>query len=204
MARIFDRVEWPVHTERLIIRPAVPEDADAAFAFRSLDSVAEWIGRAQTSREAHAEWFAEPANLACTLVLEKDGEVIGDLYFWVNDAWAQKEVEDLAKAAQAEIGWTLHPDHHGQGLATEAAVKLLEICFTGFGLRRVVAECFAENSASWQLMERIGMRREAYSRKDSLHRSRGWLDGMTYALLADEWAEQQAQRSENRSGSSSD
>ena len=31
------------------------------------------------------------------------------------------------------------------------------------------------------------MRREEYAVQDSLHRTRGWLDGMTYALLADEW-----------------
>jgi RimJ/RimL family protein N-acetyltransferase len=31
------------------------------------------------------------------------------------------------------------------------------------------------------------MRREIYSVRDSLHRSGQWLDGMSYALLADEW-----------------
>jgi RimJ/RimL family protein N-acetyltransferase len=36
-------------------------------------------------------------------------------------------------------------------------------------------------------MERVGMRREQYTVRDSLHRSDGWLDGMCYALLADEW-----------------
>ena len=31
------------------------------------------------------------------------------------------------------------------------------------------------------------MRREAHTRADSLHRTGGWLDGMEYAVLADEW-----------------
>jgi hypothetical protein len=31
------------------------------------------------------------------------------------------------------------------------------------------------------------MRREAHNVRDSLHRSGRWLDGLTYALLADEW-----------------
>jgi hypothetical protein len=31
------------------------------------------------------------------------------------------------------------------------------------------------------------MRREAHTVKDALHRDRGWLDGYTYALLAEEW-----------------
>ena len=36
-------------------------------------------------------------------------------------------------------------------------------------------------------MERIGMRREAYTIGDGLHRELGWLDGYSYALLASEW-----------------
>jgi RimJ/RimL family protein N-acetyltransferase len=54
-------------------------------------------------------------------------------------------------------------------------------------LRRVFATCFADNTGSWRLMEKLGMRREAHNVRDSLHRDRGWLDGYTYALLADEW-----------------
>ena len=65
--------------------------------------------------------------------------------------------------------------------------ELVRLCFEDLGLRRVTANCFADNEASWRLMERIGMRREPYTVRDSLHRSGEWLDGMGYALLADEW-----------------
>ncbi|NYG59256.1 RimJ/RimL family protein N-acetyltransferase [Nocardioides daedukensis] len=37
-------------------------------------------------------------------------------------------------------------------------------------------------------MERVGKRREAHNVKDSLHRTKGWLDNFTYALLAEEWS----------------
>ena len=56
-----------------------------------------------------------------------------------------------------------------------------------FETPRTTAECFADNVASWRLMEKLGMRREAHTVKDSLHRDKGWLDGFTYALLEDEW-----------------
>ena len=36
-------------------------------------------------------------------------------------------------------------------------------------------------------MERLGMRREIHTVRESLHRSGEWLDGLGYALLADEW-----------------
>jgi hypothetical protein len=38
------------------------------------------------------------------------------------------------------------------------------------------------------------MRRESHAIKDSLHRDRGWLDGYTYALLAEEWAPETTSR----------
>lgn len=65
--------------------------------------------------------------------------------------------------------------------------EILRICFTDLGLRRVVAHCFARNEASWRLMERVGMRREAHTVEDSLHAELGWLDGYSYAILAREW-----------------
>jgi catechol 2,3-dioxygenase-like lactoylglutathione lyase family enzyme len=105
----------------------------------------------------------------------------------VEDAWAQSEVADQAKGVQAEVGWALDPGHGGRGLATEAVAELIRVCFEELGLRRVVANCFADNVASWRLMERLGMRRETYTVRESLHRSGRWLDGITYALLADEW-----------------
>jgi RimJ/RimL family protein N-acetyltransferase len=105
----------------------------------------------------------------------------------VQDMWAQAEVESQAKGVQAEIGWTLDPAFGGHGYATEAAAALLGICFEQLELRRVIALCFADNEASWRLMERLGMRRETHAVRESLHRSRGWLDGYGYALLAEEW-----------------
>ena len=88
---------------------------------------------------------------------------------------------------QAELGWVVDPAYAGQGLATEAARAVLRICFEDLGLRRVTAQCFADNVASWRLMERLGMRREQYTVRDSLHRSGKWMDGMAYAILGDEW-----------------
>ncbi len=31
------------------------------------------------------------------------------------------------------------------------------------------------------------MRRELHAVKESLHRTKGWVDGLSYALLAEEW-----------------
>jgi len=178
---------WPLHTDRLVLRPAATGDADATWQFRRREDVSRWLTRASATPDEHRTWFEAPDNLAQTLVIERSGTVIGDLMVKIEDAWAQAEIIEHSRRVQAELGWVLHPEHAGHGFATEAIRELLRLCFKDLGLRRVTATCFAANDASWRLMERVGMRREFYTVRDSLHRSGEWLDCIGYALLADEW-----------------
>jgi len=177
----------PVHTERLTLRPATEADAAATWTYRCLEAVGEWLTEIPSDREAYRATFSEPDRLAATVIVERDGAVIGDFMLRVEDAWAQAEVADLARSTQAELGWVLDPAHTGRGYATEAVRALLTHCFDELGVRRVVANCFLANDTSWRLMERLGMRREGHAVAESLHRSGQWLDVVTYAALADEW-----------------
>ncbi|NGN93384.1 GNAT family N-acetyltransferase [Nocardioides sp. KC13] len=182
------KAEWPLHTERLVIRRMDLDDIEPTWAFRSLPEVSEWVTSAFADIDAYRRIFERPDVLEPALVIERDGVIVGDLMLRITDPWAQTEVREQASGTQAELGWTIAPDHQGNGYATEAVRAVLDVCFGPLGLRRVVAECFADNVASWKLMERLGMRRESHTVKDSLHRTRGWLDGLSYAILAEEWA----------------
>ena len=180
-------VHWPVQTRRLTLRAAALGDLDATWQFRGLAEVSRWLTRAPVSLDEYRKDFLEPASLRKTVVVELAGHVIGDLMLDIGDAWAQAELAERARGTEAELGWVLHPDHAGQGYATEAVRELVRICFDELGLRRVTASCFLENESSWRLMERVGMRREAHQVAESLHRSGQWLDTVVYALLAEEW-----------------
>jgi RimJ/RimL family protein N-acetyltransferase len=152
-----------------------------------MESVTEWITSAASNRESFLRQFVEPERLARTLVIERDGVVIGDLMLLIQNGWAQTEIAAQARAVEAELGWCLDPRYAGHGYATEAVAELIRICFQELRLHRVTANCFADNTASWRLMERVHMRREIHAIQNSLHRSGKWLDGYGYALLADEW-----------------
>ncbi len=99
--------------------------------------------------------------------LEFDNE--GDVYFL---AIQPKHTQELAgeilfkrgsvRGKQGEIGWSLHPDSVGNGYVTEAAHALLKYGFEHFGFHRVCARIDAENVASVNIAERLGMRREAH------------------------------------------
>jgi RimJ/RimL family protein N-acetyltransferase len=186
--RPLDGIAWPVRTERLTLRAAAKEDAAAMWRYRQLEPVYRWLQTVERTFDDFQARFEDFDRLAKTLMVELEGEVIGDLMVAVEDAWAQADVAEQARGVQAELGWSLDPRHTGRGYATEAVRELLRICFEDLGLRRVTANCFAGNEESWRLMERVGMRREAHTVRESLHRSEGWLDGYAYALLADEWA----------------
>lgn len=182
-----DDVSWPLTTDRLSIRPAEVSDAAAFYGYRRLPDVSDWLPRLSIDETNVEERFRDEEFRRRTFAIEVDGRMVGDLYLSISDAWAQAEVQDQTVDAQAEIGWALDPAYQGQGLALEAVRRWMAMCFDDLGLHRVFATCFADNVASWRLMEKLGMRREAHTVKDSLHREKGWLDGFTYALLADEW-----------------
>lgn len=195
MSADLNGVRWPVHSRRLTIRPATLADTEATWAFRRLPSVDRWITSRSTSLDEYRRKFEDAGRLAKTLVIAHDGAVIGDLMLAIEDAWAQSEIQEQASGVQAELGWCLSPDHTGHGYATEAVAELIRICFQDLGLRRVRADCFADNEPSWRLMERLHLRREVHAVRESLHRSGQWLDVFGYALLADEWhTHQQAVR----------
>jgi RimJ/RimL family protein N-acetyltransferase len=177
-------VAWPVTTARLSLRRARAVDADAVLSYRRRPSVAQWVGEPP---EDFAARFAAPERLDLLLVVEREGVVIGDLMVKIVDAWAPVRAASQARGVQAELGWCLRPEDTGRGYATEGVEAVLRICFVELGLRRVTASCFADNTASSRLMERIGMRREAHTVKDALHSSGEWMDGVSYALLAEEW-----------------
>jgi RimJ/RimL family protein N-acetyltransferase len=178
----------PLRTERLTLRPATAADAEATYGYRRLESVSQWLTERPADLEAHRKSLTDPARLAITMIAELDAVPIGDFMVRVEDAWAQAEIADQAKGTQVELGWVLNPAYAGKGYATEAVRELLRFCFEDLGIRRVVANCFADNVESWRLAERLGMRREIHAVRESLHRSGQWLDGFGYALLADEWA----------------
>jgi aminoglycoside 6'-N-acetyltransferase len=173
-------------TDRLLLRPFRPPDAAAFSDYRSDPAVAQYQGwDAPFSLEdadqfiAHMESVvpASPGNWY-QLAIQKKGDsvLIGDCAFCVR-------AED---GQQARIGYTLARPHQDRGYATEAVSRLLAYLFEEIGLHRVTALCDVENSASFRLLERLGMRREAHFIENAWFKNR-WSSEYEYALLAREW-----------------
>ncbi|GGK73305.1 GNAT family N-acetyltransferase [Ornithinimicrobium pekingense] len=183
MSRALTDLAWPRRTERLLLRPPLLQDMHAVHAYRSDPATTYWLSAVATSVEEVAATLLDGVR---GLVVEHDGEVVGDLMLSVRDGWAQREAAERARGTQAELGWAVAPAHRGQGYGTEAVRELVTIAFE-LGVRRVEANCFAGNHASRRVMEKVGLRLEAHFVREGLHRELGWSDSLCFGLLADEW-----------------
>ena len=85
-----------------------------------------------------------------------------------------------------EIGWAIHPQDWGKGIATEAAQRLLEFAFAELRAHRVVAFSHAENAASLGMMEKLGMQQDGRLRETRLWKGQ-WSDEVVYSILDHEW-----------------
>ncbi|MCO4586117.1 product acetyltransferase, GNAT family [Streptococcus infantarius subsp. infantarius] len=58
---------------------------------------------------------------------------------------------------EAEIGYIINKKFWGNGLATEASAKILELCFEVLEFEEVHAFCALENPASARVLTKLGM-----------------------------------------------
>ena len=177
----------PLETERLLLRKFTPDDFDAVHSYASnSDNVIYMPFGPNTENETRAfmdrtlrKYEANPVtNYAYAAVLKETGTLIGGCEL------------DLRDDSTAEIGWIVHRDYWGQGLGTEMGKQMLTLGFGDLNLHRIVAHCDAENTGSYRLMEKLGMRREGLFfdvRPPHKKSTRDYGDELCYAILKSEW-----------------
>lgn len=175
----------PLQTPRLRLRPLESGDAAAMFAYRALPEVTRFQCWAPADEAEIGRFIAEQRRLRpdtpgtwyqLAICRRDDGLLIGDcgLHFQLEADW------------QAEVGITVAPAYQRSGYAAEALAAVIGFLFGGLGKHRVFASVDPRNQASIGLLERLGLRREAWFRQ-SLPFKGGWADDVVYAVLADEW-----------------
>lgn len=180
---------WPRRSGDLLFRVPTEDDVTPLLAWRNDPRVGYWLIRTRADEAAMRESFRrglDPDDASAVVLL--DGEVVAAAYLSVSDGMGQ----DLGTGhlrAEGLLGWNVAPHHWGRGFGTRIAQELLDVAFGELRLHRVTAGCFADNTASWRVMEKVGMRREQHGVQDSWHAELGWVDGLTYAMLRQEWQE---------------
>ena len=177
---------YPLLTERLALRPFVDDDLDAFHAIQSRPDVVRYLYWEPRSLEEAREMLGRRMRQT---VIDKEGDglhLAADLRASGQLVGHFNLVLSSQAHRQGEVGFVVHPDHHGHGYATEGATLMLRLGFEELALHRIVGRCDARNTASARLMERLGMRREAHLLENEFVKGE-WTDELVYALLDREW-----------------
>lgn len=144
-----------LRTERLLLRPFRPDDAEPMIEFYA-DPVSRFYGGPLERDDAWRRFAMYPGHWTLrgygpwAIEVVETGEYAGLAGPWYPEGWIEPE-----------ITWALVPRFHGRGYATEAAARTLQAAYELFGWRTAVSVISVENPASVAVAERLGATREA-------------------------------------------
>jgi len=163
-----------LETERLIMRPIIPTDAEAMYRLNLDPDVIRYTGDvAFKSVEDSFEFYSNYDDYARTRMgrfstfLKSDNTFLG----WCG----LKQIEE-----QVDLGYRFLKAHWGKGYATESSIASLDYGFNEIGLDKVIAHAIKENVASYKVMEKLGMRFV----KDMIYDG---ADAVMYEINREEW-----------------
>ena len=176
----------PIITPRMTLRRYESGDLSALHAMFGREDVCRYLpwapmdlDQARAKIEQRLQQFridADGQAVVLAAIEAETGRHVGEFMLRLTNA----------ESRQGEIGWSLHPDAHGRGLATEGARSMLRLGFEELGLHRITAGCDPRNVASLRVMERLGMRREAEF-VESWFLKGEWVGEIVCAILESEW-----------------
>jgi len=183
---------FPLETDRLLLREFRPDDEQAIHAYASDPEVVRLMIWGPNTPEMTKAFLAAALKeqeqwprpfVSLAIELKSDRRVIGSIGLRIKDE----------KNRAADIGYVLARAYWRQGYMLEAARAILDAAFRKLDLHRVWATCDVRNRASYRVMEKLGMRREAHFRKNAFEKGE-WRDTYLYAILAEEWLNGSASR----------
>ena len=149
-----------IETERLVLRGHRPEDVDAHSAFWADPVVTRFIGGRPLSREEawarflrHAGMWANMGFGFWAVTDRATGRLIGEAGFHE----LRREVSPRIEGS-LETGWSLTPEMHGKGMATEMLDAIFAWGAGNFPGRRVTCLIDPDNAASLRVAEKLGFR----------------------------------------------
>ena len=155
-------------TERLVLRPLAPEDADRLHPLWTDEPVRRflWDGRAIAIDETRAiveesGRLSRERGLGLWAVRERaGGDLLGVAGYWY-----------FRTPPALELLFAVAAPHWRRGIATEASRSVLDYGFLTLGFRTVAASTDAANAASVRVLEKLGMslrRRETVDGLDTV------------------------------------
>jgi len=162
-------------TDRLQLRPVGPSHLPLMIALNADPAVMTYIrGRAATPGETTDEWRQR---------LQHQSDAVRGLGYWAGFEadtfvgwWSASSFESCAEISG--IGYRLHTDAWGRGLATEGARAMIRQAFRCPDIERVVATTMAINTGSRRVLAKLSMSHtSSWVDAEEQHKIPGWEQG---------------------------
>jgi RimJ/RimL family protein N-acetyltransferase len=155
-----------LNTTRMRLEPMTDQHLDGIYAMDQKPEVMRYISGEPESREQTAAWIARVQRCWAAwgfswwaFVEPSREQVVGAGCIQHARRAAELPLDlDSLRSNPLEIGWRLHPDYWGQGLASEAALRMANHAFSDLAAPELIAVRHPDNAASARVMERLGMR----------------------------------------------
>lgn len=175
-----------VESERLTLRQYRMDDFDAVHSYASLPNFSQYDVWGPNSEQETKEflersiqsWEKDPVyRFVYAVTMKPNDKAIGGCGLY----------REGQSSNVAFIGYSIHPDYQGKGIATELSRLLIDFGFNQLNLMVIYATCDTRNTASYKVMEKVGMSRVALIEKDK--EVRGALrDSYRYEVTNPHWA----------------
>ena len=172
-----------IESDRLILRPVTEQETAKIHLLNSNEEIAKFNtseipDNIEETKSAVENWILEnnkenTQRFTFSIELKNDAQFIGLIGINLGKI----------KYKNAEVWFKFDTEFWGKGFATEALNEILKFGFTDLKLHRIEAGCAVENIGSVKVLEKVGMLREAHTRK-LLPLKSGWSDNYGYAKLS--------------------
>ncbi|MGQ0564141.1 MAG: GNAT family N-acetyltransferase [Gemmobacter sp.] len=153
-------------TPRLLLRPARADDLDALHAVFSHPAAMRYWSHPEHEDIARTrDTLQALIDTPTERVVTRDGTVIGKAGAWRD--W--------------EVGFILHPDHWGAGLATEAMAAVIADLFARPDVPALTAETDPRNAGSNAVLRKLGFVQTHAAARTTQWRDE-WCDSLYYRL----------------------
>ena len=150
--------EFRHETDRLILRDWREEDWPFFWEGTNTPGVMRWLGgvcdgaKRDAAQQRLLSYEREHGHTFWCVERSGDGAILGF-------CGLKRSNQSGGPLGMMEVGWRLREDAWGRGYAKEAATASLDLAFDRFDAEEVIAMTVQRNTASWGLMQRLGMRR---------------------------------------------
>ena len=155
-----------LETERTLIRPLQPSDAEVIAEILINDEVSRGCGRAYDLSSV-ANYTSAPAPVRSNLnwkepislgiVLKDINKLIGLVRFGMKDTNLNSmSLGNLDSTSVGEIGYAISNEFSGRGITTEVVRRISDFCFEDLGVQTLFAETLLSNIPSQRVLIKSG------------------------------------------------